>query len=476
MKKIVFLIFVSFFVSSCKTKSNQKVTQNFSSEERIDSTNIKSLFNSVLRDGKSYEWLRDLTQNIGGRLSGSPEAAKAVVWGEKLMNTIGLDSVWLQPVMVPHWVRGEKEIAMYSVNGIQKNVPICALGFSIATPNAGVLAEVIEVKSLEEAKDLGEKMKGKIVFFNRSFDTTLINTFSAYGGCVDQRVQGAAICGVFGAKGVIVRSMTNSVDDFPHTGTMTYNDLPQEQYIPAAAISSKAANILSADLKKNPTLKFYFKQDCKTLQDAPSFNVVGEIRGIETPENIFVVGGHLDSWDLGEGAHDDGTGIVQSLEVAYLFKKNNIRPKNTIRIVFFMNEENGTRGAKKYAELAKLNKENHIGGLESDAGGHTPRGFSIQANASNTKLLQSWKKLLSPYGLHDLKAGGSGADIAPLKGEDVTLVGYRPDSQRYFDYHHTSRDTFDKVNKRELELGSASMASIVYLMDKYLYNNVSVKP
>ena len=378
--------------------------------------------------------------------------------------------------MVPHWVRGVKEIARYTANGIEKNVPICALGFSIATPNVGVLAEVIEVKSLEEAKALGEKMKGKIVFFNRSFDTTLINTFSAYGGCVDQRVQGAAICGAFGAKGVIVRSMTNSVDDFPHTGTMTYNDLPQEQYIPAAAISSKAANILSADLKKNPTLKFYFKQDCKTLQDAPSFNVVGEIRGIETPENIFVVGGHLDSWDLGEGAHDDGTGIVQSLEVAYLFKKNNIRPKNTIRIVFFMNEENGTRGAKKYAELAKLNKENHIGGLESDAGGHTPRGFSIQANASNTKLLQSWKKLLSPYGLHDLKAGGSGADIAPLKGEDVTLVGYRPDSQRYFDYHHTSRDTFDKVNKRELELGSASMASIVYLMDKYLYNNVSVKP
>ena len=476
MKKILLLLFVSFFVSSCNTKSKQKVTLNFSPQEIIDSTNIKSLFNSVLKDGKSYEWLRDLTQNIGGRLSGSPEAAKAVVWGEKLMNAIGLDSVWLQPVMVPHWVRGVKEIARYTTNGIEKNVPICALGFSIATPNVGVLAEVIEVKSLEEAKALGEKMKGKIVFFNRSFDNTLINTFSAYGGCVDQRVQGAAICGAFGAKGVIVRSMTNSVDNYPHTGTMTYNDLPQEQYIPAAAISSKAANILSTDLKKDPTLKFYFKQNCKTLQDAPSFNVVGEIKGTETPENIFVVGGHLDSWDLGEGAHDDGTGVVQSLEVAYLFKKNNIKPKNTIRIVFFMNEENGTRGAKKYAELAKLNKENHIGGLESDAGGHTPRGFSIQANASNTKLLQSWKKLLSPYGLHDLKAGGSGADIAPLKGEDVTLVGYRPDSQRYFDYHHTSRDTFDKVNKRELELGSASMASIVYLMDKYLYKNVSVKP
>ena len=476
MKKILLLISISLFIVSCTTKTEKKIAEDLSSEEKIDSTNIKTLFNSVLKNGKSYEWLRDLTQNVGGRLSGSPEAAKAVVWGEELMNQIGLDSVWLQPVMVPHWVRGEKETARYAINGTKKEVAICALGFSVATPKTGILAEVIEVKSLEEAKALGAKMKGKIVFFNRPFDNTLINTFKAYGGCVDQRVQGAAICGQFGAKGVIVRSMTNTIDDFPHTGTMTYNDLPQEQHIPAAAISSKAATILSEDLKKNPNLKFYFKQSCETLPDAASFNVVGEIRGTETPEHIFVVGGHLDSWDLGDGAHDDGAGIVQSLEVAYLFKKNNIKLKNTLRIVFFMNEENGTRGAKKYAELAKFNKENHIGGLESDAGGHTPRGFSIQANASNTELLQSWKKLLSPYGLHDLDAGGSGADISPLKGEDVTLVGYRPDSQRYFDYHHTSRDTFDKVNKRELELGSASMAGIVYLMDKYLYNNIAIKP
>jgi len=476
MKKILLLISISLFIVSCSTKTEKKIAKDLSLEEKIDSTNIKTLFNSVLKNGKSYEWLRDLTQNVGGRLSGSPEAAKAVVWGEELMNQIGLDSVWLQPVMVPHWVRGEKETARYAINGTKKEVAICALGFSIATPKTGILAEVIEVKSLEEAKALGAKMKGKIVFFNRPFDNTLINTFKAYGGCVDQRVQGAAICGQFGAKGVIVRSMTNTIDDFPHTGTMTYNDLPQEQHIPAAAISSKAATILSEDLKKNPNLKFYFKQSCETLPDAPSFNVVGEIRGTETPEHIFVVGGHLDSWDLGEGAHDDGAGIVQSLEVAYLFKKNNIKLKNTLRIVFFMNEENGTRGAKKYAELANFNKENHIGGLESDAGGHTPRGFSIQANASNTELLQSWKKLLSPYGLHDLDAGGSGADISPLKGEDVTLVGYRPDSQRYFDYHHTSRDTFDKVNKRELALGSASMAGIVYLMDKYLYNNIAIKP
>ena len=476
MKKKILLFGFALCIISCTTKLEKNISEDLSSEQRKDSSAIKNIFNSVLREGKSYEWLRDLTQNIGGRLSGSPEAAEAVVWGEKLMNQIGLDSVWLQPVMVPHWVRGEKESASYTSNGIQKKVPICALGFSIPTPEKGISASVIEVQTLEEAAALGNKMTGKIVFFNRPFDNTLLNTFSAYGGCVDQRVQGAAICGKFGAKGVIVRSMTNSIDDFPHTGTMTYNDLPRAQYIPAAAISSKAANALSTDLKKNPNLKFFFKQSCQTLPDAPSYNVVGEITGTETPENIFVVGGHLDSWDLGEGAHDDGTGIVQSLEVAYLFKKNKIRPKNTIRIVFFMNEENGTRGAKKYAALAKTNNENHIGGIESDAGGHTPRGFSIQANTANTKLLQSWKKLLAPYGLHDLDAGGSGADIAPLQGENVTLVGYRPDSQRYFDYHHTSRDTFDKVNKRELALGSASIASLVYLMDKYLYNNTLLKP
>ena len=477
MKKATFLFLLSLFMFSCVQKEEKTTTSaQLSSEEKIDSTHIKQFFNAALTQGQSYEWLRDLTSNIGGRLSGSPEAAKAVVWGEKVMKEVGLDSVWLQPVMVPHWVRGEKEVANYSINGIQKNVPICALGFSIATPKNGITGEVIEVKSLKEAEEMGEKLRNKIVFFNGAFDNTLINTFKAYGGCVGQRYSGARICGQFGAKGVIVRSMTNGIDDHPHTGTMSYGDIPKDQYTPTAAISSRAAEILSADLKKNPSLQLYFKQSCKTLTDAPSFNVVGQITGSKTPENIMVVGGHLDSWDLGDGAHDDGTGIVQSLEVAYLFKKNNVKPKNTLRIVFFMNEENGTRGAKKYAALAKENGENHIGGLESDAGGHTPRGFSIDANDKNTQLLQSWKKLLSPYGLHDLDKGGSGADISPLKDEAVTLVGYRPDSQRYFDYHHTSIDTFDKVNKRELELGSASMASIVYLMDKYLYTNTPVKP
>lgn len=478
MKKLTLLLLSGLFIIACKTehKETSKESTISSAEFKTDSTKIKHIFNTALTKGKSYEWLRELTTDIGSRLSGSEGAEKAVYWGENLMKKIGMDSVWLQPVMVPHWVRGAKEVANYTFNGQKINVPVCALGGSIATPKNGITAEVIEVKSIDEAKKLGDKAKGKIIFFNGAFDNTLIHTFRAYGGCVAQRFAGAATVGPFGAKGVIVRSMTNGIDDYPHTGSMGYGDIPKSEYIPAAAISSRAAENLSKHLKQNPNLKFYFKQSCKTLPDAQSYNVVGEIKGSENPDKILVIGGHLDSWDLGDGAHDDGTGIVQSLEVAYLLMKNNIKPKNTIRIVFFMNEENGLRGATEYARLAKQNGELHIGALESDAGGHTPRGFSIDANNKNRKLLQSWKKLLAPYGLHDITAGGSGADIGPLKDDHVTLVGYRPDSQRYFDYHHAATDTFDKVNKRELELGSASMASIVYLMDKYLYNNETLKP
>jgi len=476
MKKLSILFLFAILTIACAENKETKTTSNeLTTAEKVDAATIKKIFNSALLNGKSYEWLRDLTTNVGGRLSGSPEAALAVKWGERVMKEAGLDSVWLQPATVPHWVRGEKEVAYYISNGKKFDMAVCALGGSISTPKNGVSAEVIEVFSLKEAEALGTKAKGKIIFFNRPFDNTLINTFRAYGGCVDQRGSGAATVGKFGALAVIVRSMTNNIDNYPHTGTMRYGDIPKSEYIPAAAISTLAAENLSKSLKENPNLKVYLKQSSKNLPKEKSFNVIGEIRGSENPEKVIVVGGHLDSWDLGDGAHDDGTGIVQSLEVLHIFKTNNIKPKNTIRVVFFMDEEQGGGGANAYANAVKTTKEIHVGGLESDAGGHTPRGFTIDANSANTNLLKSWKKLLAPYGLHDINKGGSGADISPLKSEGVTLVGYRPDSQRYFDYHHAATDTFDKVNKRELELGSASMASMIYLMDKYLYNNTPVK-
>ena len=433
-----------------------------------DSLTIANFFKNSLTKGKSYDWLRDLTTNVGGRLSGSPEAQKAVIWGENLLKSLNFDKVWLQPVMVPHWVRGEKEKAYFTVNNTKYDVPICALGGSIATSKNGVIGEVVEVKSLKEATEMGEKLKGKIVFFNRPFDDALLNTFHAYGGCVDQRYSGAATVGKFGALAVIVRSMTSSIDDNPHTGAMSYGSIPENEKIPNAAISTNAANLLSKKLKENPNLKFYFKQSCQTLPDEPSFNVIGEIKGSVFPNKYITVGGHLDSWDLAQGAHDDGAGIVQSIEVLRLLKLSGIKPKHTIRVVLFMNEENGLRGGKKYAEEAKLNHENNIAALESDSGGFTPRGFSIGSTANNYKLFLGWKKLLSPYGLNDFSVGHAGSDIGPLKSDSISLFGYRPDSQRYFDYHHTAIDTFDKVNKRELELGAASMTSLVYLLDKYL--------
>lgn len=456
-----FLTVLFSFNNEKSSKQIQKTTDN------TDSVTIKQLFNTALTNGQCYQWLNVLSNDIGGRLSGSPEAQQAVEWGEKLMKELNFDKVWLQPVMVPHWIRGKKEEAYFTVGNTKFNVPICALGGSIATSENGVTGEVIEVQSIEEAENLGEKLRGKIVFFNRPFDDTHIETFRAYGGCVDQRGSGAKATGKFGVLGVIVRSMTHNIDDYPHTGAMGYGDIPESEKVPTAAISTKAANSLSEKLKENPNLKFYFKQNCKTLPDAPSFNVIGELTGSEFSKKYITVGGHLDSWDLGDGAHDDGAGIVQSIEVLRLFKLNGIKPKHTIRVVLFMNEENGLRGGRKYAEEAKSNNEIHIAALESDSGGFTPRGFTFDSSI-NHDLFMSWKALMAPYGLHEIKKGGSGADIGPLKSETIALFGYRPDSQRYFDYHHASTDTFDKVNKRELELGAASMASLIYLLDTSL--------
>ncbi|KXN98716.1 peptidase M28 [Aequorivita aquimaris] len=434
-----------------------------------DSVMLKKLYTTALTDGKAYDWLDYLSNEIGGRLSGSYEAELAVKYTEAELKELGLDKVWLQPVMVPKWTRGFKEYAyIESPTGDKTITNICALGGSVPTPNLGIKAEVVEVKGLEELAALGrEKLEGKIVFYNRPMQPELIQTFEAYGGCVDQRYSGAAEAAKFGAVGVIVRSLSLRMDDFPHTGAMSYGDTPVNQRIPAAAISTNGAEYLSSLLKLQPNLLFYFKQNCKTFDDVQSYNVIGEITGSTKPNEYMVVGGHLDSWDLADGAHDDGAGCVQSMEVLRLFKKVGYRPNHTIRVVLFMNEENGLRGGKKYAEEAKRKNETHRFALESDAGGFTPRGFTFDTDAANFQKVQSWEGLFKPYLIHYFEKGYGGADIGPLKGNINVLAGLRPDSQRYFDYHHAANDTFDAVNKRELELGAATMASLVYLFDKY---------
>lgn len=456
---------VLFYILLSSLLIQKSISQETSQDARV----IKDLFTTALAEGKSYEWLDHIANKIGGRLSGSIGAERMVQYTEEQLKELGLDKVWLQPVMVPKWTRGFKEYAYIEGNPGDKTVTdIVALGGSVATPNLGIKAEVVEVQGLDELSTLGkDKLKGKIVFFNRPMDPSLIQTFAAYSGAGDQRYAGAAEAAKYGAVGVIVRSLNLRLDDFPHTGAMSYGDTPAEKRIPAAAISTNGAEYLSRMLKLKPDLKFYFKQNCKIWDDVQSYNVIGEITGSTFPNEYMVVGGHSDSWDIGDGAHDDGAGVVQSMEVLRLFKKIGYKPKHTIRVVLFMNEENGLRGGRKYAEEAKRKKEIHRFALESDAGGFTPRGFSIDTDDANYKKIEGWKSLFEPYLVHLFVRGYAGADINPLKGNIDVLAGLLPDSQRYFDVHHSANDTFDHVNKRELELGAATMASLLYLFDMH---------
>lgn len=431
-----------------------------------DSITIRKLYNEALGNGRSYSLLDYLCNKIGPRLSGSTNAQIAVNWAQSQMNKYGFDRVYTQQVMVPHWTRGTKEVASFEEKGVVNFLQICALGGSIGTGYEGIRSKVIEVQNFEELRKLGvDTVRGKIIFFNRPMDPTKINTFEAYSGAVNQRSNGAIEAAKLGALGVIVRSMTLSIDRYPHTGAMRYD--PNINKIPAAAISTKDADFLSKRLKANPNLNFHFRMMCDTLPDAKSYNVIGEVLGYEKPEEIIVVGGHLDSWDLGTGAHDDGAGCVQAMEALRLFKVLGIRPKRTIRVVLFMNEENGLRGGVEYAKQAKELEQTHIAAVESDAGGFTPRGFGIVGSPEKEAIIKSWIPLLAPYGLQDIAAGHGGADIGPLKEQGAVLLGLSPDSQRYFDYHHAATDKFDSVNKRELELGAAALASMLYLLSQY---------
>lgn len=438
------------------------------SQNQADQAMIKKIFDEALENGESYDMLRYLTKRIGGRLSGSPEAAAAVEWSRQQMEAYGFDRVFLQEVMVPHWVRGEKEIGRI-VNSRKlgsQSVNITALGNSVGTGPAGTVGQVVEVQDFQELAKLGRaNIEGKIVFFNRPMDPKLIDTFSAYGGASGQRGSGPSEAAKYGAIGAVVRSLGSFQDDIPHTGSTRYAlNTPK---IPAVAISTNDADLLSNLLKDDPELGFYFETHAQMLPDVLSYNVVGEIKGSEFPDEIIVVGGHLDSWDLAEGAHDDGAGCVQSIEVLRIMKSLGYKPKRTIRAVMFMNEENGLRGGRKYAELAEKNGENHIAAMESDRGGFLPVGFGISGTPAQQGKLISWKSLFEPFGIYQFKKGGGGADISPLRTQNVPLIGYLPDGQRYFKYHHTGVDNFEAVNQRELELGAAAMASVIYLIDQH---------
>ena len=452
MRITVLLIFLSHFLFA---------------QQNEDSLTLRKIYSYHLTESASYTNLHSLCKDVGARLSGSKQAEKSVDWAKQAMIKAGADTVFLVPCMVPHWIRGAKERCY--VNGTSKNslesFAVCALGSSVATPTQGITAKVIEVSSFEELEKLGaEKIKGNIVFYNVSFDKNFVHTGSAYGKAVKYR-SGASMAAKYGAVASITKSMTTSDNDFPHTGTMKYDSLVQQK-IPAFAISAKGAKRLNELLSQNKNLQLYLYSDCKTLPDEPSYSVVGEIRGNEITNEVIVVGGHLDSWDLGEGAHDDGAGIVQSIEVLSAFKKLGIKNKRTIRAVAFMNEENGTRGGKSYAAMAAKEDKKHIAALESDMGGFTPKAIGIDAKKDTLLYYKKWQPLFEPYFVF-IKQGGGGVDIGELVKSGVPQFSLEPDSQRYFDFHHTADDVFENVNKRELELGAATINSFIYLIDKY---------
>lgn len=454
MKRSIFLFSVFIISQISFSQSNDSVT-------------VKKVIDETLTSGTAYKNLRMLCKQVGQRLSGSPQFLKAVTLVSKMMKDAGADTVYLQPCMIPHWVRGEKEKGhIISADGQKHQLHLCALGTSVGTGVKGINAAVIEVKSMNELDKLGEQnIKGKIVFFNFRMNPANVQTFKGYGESGVSRTKGPALAGKYGAVGVMVRSLAINFNDYPHTGLTRYNDsFPK---IPAVAISTNDAEYLSEKLKKNKNVTAYFKTSCINLPPVKGYNVVGQITGSEFPAEIITVGGHLDSWDLAEGANDDGSGVVQGIEVLRNIKANFIHPKRTIRAVAFANEEISGTGAQEYLDEAKAKNEKHIFALESDAGGFTPRGFSLEMSEGQKAKILQWKDLFYPYGVYYFNDGGSGSDVGPLRVLGTALAGLSPDSQRYFDIHHAATDVFENVSERELNLGAANMAALVWLVSEY---------
>jgi carboxypeptidase Q len=425
---------------------------------------VESLVRASLSQGRSYALLSDLCRTAPKRLSGSEGAARAVEWGERTMRELGLSNVRLEPVMVPHWERGELEsLRRIDSAGLPaERFPLLALGGSIATMPGGVTADVVVVTSFEELRQRENEVRGKIVLFNRPMDPAQHDCFAAYGGAVDQRSRGASEAARVGARAALVRSMTMALDDHPHTGAMRYDAdvLP----IPTAAISTRAADQLAVEIARGERVTLNLQLSCRTLPDVLSHNVVGEIPGSDPSGELLVVGGHLDAWDVGHGAHDDGAGCVHSLEAARLILASKLPMRRTLRVVLFMNEENGARGAESYYRTHADELERHVLALESDAGGFTPRGFATDANPTTFESLRAIVELLETASANALRVGGGGVDIGPLARAGVPLVGFRPDDERYFDHHHCERDTIDAVHPRELALGSGAIAGLLYVV------------
>lgn len=458
------LFFICLFIGVNTLFSQKKNAQN---NLKQDSIFLRKIYTECLENGEAYDNLRSLCKDVGSRLSGSLGAQMAVLWGKQMLEKYPFDSVYLQEIMVPHWVRGTKEKGyVIDEKGNIRSLTLLALGGSVGT-NGILQGEVVLFKTLDELKNANRSVvEGKIVFVAQAMNQNATNAFDAYGNNYEIRGHSASIASKKGAKAVLIRSLSMSENNYPNTGVMRYDkDSPA---IPAAALSTADATQLENYLSTNKKATIYLEMDCRMLPDEKSYNVIAEIKGQKFPNSIITIGGHLDSWDVSEGAHDDGAGIVQSMEAVRVLKSLNYSPQHTIRVVFFMNEENGNRGGEAYATFGKQKGENHIFAIESDEGGFTPRGFSFDGTDKKFQFISSYFALFTPYLIHLLERGYSGVDITPLKSQfnAIGLLELIPDSQRYFDIHHNANDVFENINKRELHLGAATLSALIYLLDK----------
>ncbi len=496
-----------FSIIFCFTFSLQ--AQSAKSYTAADSLIFKQLFDLSLSKGHAYPRLGELCKSIGPLLSGSDAAENGVNWAFNMLSSYGFDKVDTQGVMVPRWERGTAGSVTFksdvfkkmTANKTDKNqllhnivasaypnspapefeceaflestiksatwipMPALALGGSVGGKASAKIVSVNNKKQLDSLGQLG-LLKNTIVLLNRPMEETKVNTFHAYGGCVNQRVQGSDWCSPYGALAVLVRSVSNRCDLHPHTGVTSYaKDITP---IPMIAVATAAADVLHYLSLTDTSLKVTIDFNCKMLPDRQSANVMAQTNGHQSPEKIIVFGGHFDSWDQGEGAHDDGAGCMHAFEALRLLKAVGYQPKHTLRCVFWINEENGVRGGNEYARVAAAKHEEHIAALESDRGGFTPRGFGLDS----ALLIHAYKylPLLEQYGISTLEKGGGGVDIAPLKKmfQNIPFAALHPDSQRYFDVHHAETDVFENVNKRELELGAAAVAVMIYIIDQSL--------
>jgi carboxypeptidase Q len=410
------------------------------------------IIGAALTSNKAYSRLGYLTDRIGHRLSGSANLERAISWALAEMKTDGLDNVRAEKVMVPHWVRGEESLEMLAP--VSTKLTMLGLGNSVATPAAGITADAVVVRNFAELDALGERVRGKIVVYNAPFTN--------YGATVQYRGQGASRAARYGAVAALVRSITPISLQTPHTGAMNYD--PQQPNIPTAAITIEGAEMLQRTYDRGDPIRLRLKMEAKFLPDAESANVIAELKGTERPDEIVLIGGHFDSWDVGQGAHDDGGGCIVAWEAARLLKELGLRPRRTIRVVLYTNEENGLGGGNAYRDAHRAELSKHIFAIESDSGVFRPEGLGLAATAPlqvRSNLLEI-AKLLSGIGADGIAPNGGGADIGAITREGVIGASLDVEGSRYFDIHHTPADTFDKINPRDLALCVATMAVMAY--------------